>query len=341
MKAYPEQLEIAEIASKYHHGTISAVTGFGKSVAIALIIQKLQVRTLVVVPNLTLKYQLSETFKKLFGSLENITIENIDSTALKTNTNYDCLIIDEAHRSAAKTYRKLNKTAWRGIYYRFAFTGTPFRNRDEEQLLLESVAGQVIYEIDYYKAASRGYISEIEAYFIEVPKIKLKCNPKSWPAVYSELIVNNEARNNMISKLILTLDAAKISTLCLVKEIRHGENLRVSTGAAFMHGEAENNRVLLLEFLLGQRHSLLGTVGVLSEGVDTKRAEFVIIGGLGKSRPQFIQSVGRVIRTSPGKTSGKVIIILDRSHPWCVKHFKEQCKILLETYGVVPLKLEI
>ena len=121
---YAEQREAAEVLCR-RNGIASMPTGSGKSITMALLINKLQVKTLVVVPNLELKQQLTSSFKSYFGTLANITIENIDSSRLDSMIDFDALIIDECHHGAADTYRKLNKTAWKGIYHRACFTATP------------------------------------------------------------------------------------------------------------------------------------------------------------------------------------------------------------------------
>lgn len=336
---YPEQTNAVAACFRSNRGIISAVTGFGKSVTMALLIQKLQVRTLIVVPNLELKRQLTEAFVGYFGKLTNITIENIDSPKLDKLTNYDCLIIDEAHHAAAKTYRDLNKKAWNGIFYRFFFTATPFRSRDEEQILFESVAGRIIYEIDYHAAVSKGYIAPVEAFYIEIPKIKIKGT--NWPSVYSELVVNNEVRNDILSNILVKFMQNNMSTLCLVKEIKHGDILKEKTNGLFANGQNEDTEYLIRLFNERKLNVLIGTTGVLGEGIDTRPCEYIIIAGLGKSKNSFMQSVGRGLRKYPGKESCKVIIILDRSHKWSVAHYKEQCKILLEEYSVVPTRLDV
>jgi superfamily II DNA or RNA helicase len=336
---YKEQLSIAKVANKYHRGIVSAVTGFGKSIAMALIVNELQVRTLIIVPNLELKRQLTDSFKQYFGDLKNITIENIDSGKLPKCTNYDCLIIDEAHHSAATTYRKLNKTAWKSIYYRFHFTATPFRSQSEEQILFESVAGLIIYEVDYKTAVVEGYIAPLEAYYIEVPKTKVR--GQTWAQVYSELVTNNEAKNKIIADLLLNLQEAGKSALCLVKELRQGENLRKLTDGFFANGENEDTKHLIKMFNETKLKTLIGTVGVLGEGTDTRPCEFVIIAGLGKSKPQLMQNCGRGFRRFAGKDSCKIILIYDPSHKWTKAHFKEQIKIIEQEYGVVPVKLDL
>lgn len=334
LSPYPEQIEAVKACQSVIRGTVQAVTGFGKSTIMAMLIAAKGLRTLVVVPNLTLKAQLSRSFEQMLGNLNNIVIENIDSPRLKTLIDFDMLIIDEAHHGAAKTYRKLNQTAWKGIYHRYCFTATPFRSKDEEQMLLESIIGQVIYSVDYHTAVKRGAIVPIEAYYIEVPK--QKTHAYTWAEVYRELVVNNNQRNQQIITLLSRLEEAGASTLCLVKEIAHGKKLKAGTGIEFACGEDDNTRMLLLEFNLRERNSLIGTVGVLGEGSDTKPAEWVIIAGLGKSRPAFMQQIGRGLRAYSGKESCKILLFLDKSHKWTRAHFKAQCTYLKEEYGIIP-----
>jgi len=341
---YPEQLEIVDSAVKFHRGTISAVTGFGKSISMALLVNALQVRTLIVVPNLTLKKQLTESFINIFGKLDNITIENIDSSKLKKANNYDMLIIDEAHHSASKTYRLLNKTSWKNIYYRFFFTGTAFRSREEENILLESIAGQLIYSIDYHKAVEKGYIVPVEFYYYDTSSLSKVSRGQyeglPWAKVYNTLVVNNNRLNDTVASIVQSLSSNGISTLVLVKEIKHGEIISELARLQFANGESDDSEDIIRFFNEGKLKAIVGTTGVVGEGVDTKPSEFIIIAGLGKSKNQLIQQIGRGIRKFKGKESCKVIIFLNNDHKWLKSHFKEQCKIIRDIYGAEPVLLE-
>lgn len=338
-KPYNWQLAAADALVVKKRGIVSASTGSGKSLVIALIASRLNVRTLVVVPSLQIKEQLIEAFKAIFGDMSNLTVENIDSGYLKTAKGYDCLIIDECHHSAAKTYQKLNKTAWAGIYYRAFLTATPFRNQTEETLLFEGIAGQVIYSLSYKEAVLNKFIVPIEAYYIEI--LKVKTDAYTWAEVYSQLVVNNEVRNDMLAWLLFSLNSQSKSTLCLVKEIRHGELLSEMTSIPFANGQDETTRHYIKQFADGKIKSLIGTTGVMGEGVDTKPCEYVIIAGLGKAKSALMQQIGRAVRTYPGKESGKVILIKDRSHKFLLRHFNTQASILKDEYGVALTKLEI
>lgn len=343
MNPYPEQLQAVDYAARAERAAIVMPTGYGKSVTMALLINKLQVRTLVVVPNLTLKLQLRASFKKWFGDTPNLVVENIDSSKLEKLNDFDCLIIDEAHHVAAATYRRLNKISWSGIYYRFFFTATPFRSRSEETLLYESIAGRVAYRVSYHDAVAAGALTPVEAYYIDLPKIEMEGNPASWAAVYKELVVENEYRNKVIAGLIDSLALAKAPTLCLVREITHGEAIQKLSAISppYAKGENDDNSLLFSAFNSGRIRSLIGTLGVLGEGIDTKPAEYVILGALGKSKNQFMQSVGRGFRRSPGKESCKIILFRDRSHKFTIRHFNAQVRYLKEEYGIVPAKLEV
>lgn len=335
------QLEAVKSALKHSRGIISAVTGSGKSLIIGLLIDALKLKTLVVVPNLELRRQLTESLRRWFGSNYNslITVENIDALDPKRPSDAQVLIVDELHHVAAKSYRILNQKSWTGIYHRFGLTATPFRTSDNERLLFESFLSKVIYNIDYHSAVESNTIVPVIACYIELPKVPVKGT--TYAAVYNELVVNRPDRNKAIATLLGSLHSQGASTLCLVKEVAHGRILSDLSGVAFIHGQDPERTSLIEWFNSKSLHTLIGTTGILGEGVDSRPCEFVVIAGLGKAKGQFMQQVGRGIRTYPGKESCKVILIKDPSHKWTLDHFKEQCRTLKETYGVVPIKLDI
>lgn len=341
---YPEQLEAAETLCVHSRGRIVAPTGFGKSILVALLIEKLNVPTLVVVPNLTLKEQLTASLKSYFPDLNVggwgclIAVENIDALEnKKTNKNYDLMVLDEYHHSAAKTYRKVNKVIGASIYYKMGVTATNYRSQDEEDILLESVLEHTVYRVPHAHAVSRGLICPVQAYVHELPKTEYKST--TWRAFYSEAVVNNEYRNSLIASQLLACRDAGVSTLCLVKEIKHGQELSRLTSISFASGEDGNSKGLIAEFTAKQFPCLIGTTGVLGEGVDTKPAEFIIIAGLGKAKNSFLQWVGRGFRVYPGKDSCKVILFRDGNHKWSRDHYNQQKRILKEEFGIEVVKL--
>lgn len=333
-----EQIKSAYLAVKLGRAGIEIPTGVGKSLIIALTAASLGVKTLIVVPNLTLKEQLKKSLRcHLKGNIDFITVENIDSPRLMKYTGFDALIIDEAHHVAASTYRELNKTVWKDIYYRVFLTATFYRNQEHEGMLFEGISGPVSYRMDYKTARDKGYILPVEGYTVNTPKIPTDAH--TWAQVYSELVVNNGLRNAKIAELMSSLEDR--FTLTLVKEIKHGDILSQLTGAPFANGQTEGSDDLITDFCSGNLKHLIATTGVCGEGTDCVPAEYIIIAGLGKAKSAFMQQVGRGVRLHSEKESCKVILFRDASHKYTLRHFNAQAKILLEEYGVKPMELDI
>lgn len=344
---YPEQLEASTAAVERARGIIVAVTGSGKSLIAALIIEKLDVRTLVVVPSLELKRQLIETLSGAFGtsfvgSLEDgrgIAVENVDALDPdQVIDNYDCVIIDEFHHSGAASYRKLNRKAWSKVFFKFGLTATPFRANDNERLLLESVLSEVIYKLDYQKAVDKGYILPLDAYADVLPKTKTTA--VTYAQAYNELIVNRKDRNDAIVDYMKTAIYLGIPTLVLVKQIAHGELLcdlmiREGIGVHFANGQDAASTEHIAKFSRGELSVLIAT-SIVGEGVDTRAATVVILaGGTGKSKVQIMQNCGRVLRKfGDTKDCGQVITFKEPSHKWFLQHHRFFVKLMKEEYGI-------
>lgn len=332
---YQWQLAALNAAVEHGRGVISAVTGSGKSRVVRMICEHYGLKALVIVPSLGIKAQLQESLR----DLPLVRVENIDSNALNRLTDFDILIIDEAHHSSSATYRRLNKNAWGGIYHRYYLTATAFRNDEEETILFESVVGDVIYTLTYNEAVANDYIVPIESYYLDVPK--QKTDAITYQQVYNQLVVNNKVRNELIAYLALKLQANDSPTLILVKEVQHGKILSEMTGIDFVNGQDEESRDYIRQFNAGEIKALLGTEGVLAEGIDTKAAEWIIVGGLGKAKSRLMQAIGRVLRRDKNKQSGKVVLIKDKSHRFLARHFSAQVAILKEVYNSLPEKIEL
>jgi superfamily II DNA or RNA helicase len=207
---------------------------------------------------------------------------------------------------------------------------------------MEQITGQVIYRLSHRKAVEAGLIVPVEAFYVDLPRVPVEgC---SWREVYDELVVHREDRNQMIARVVDSFVEAGVSTICLVKEIEQGVAICDALATddwAFAQGVNPDNADILRRFNAQELRGLVGTTGVIGEGVDTKPAACVVIAGLGRSPVQFRQMVGRGSRKFPGKKVCWVIIFRDPSHKWTLKHFCAQRKILRGEYGAEPSKLEL
>lgn len=356
---YVEQREAAEAAAREGRGIVVGPTGVGKSFIAALMLDAIQVPTLVVVPRLGLKEQLTEDLRRVFGRdrvgplnhrgerKHFITVENVDALdPTKPAKGFDMVLVDEFHHSGADTYIKLNLKAWAGIYFKFGLTATPFRSKNEEKLLLESVLSKVIYQIPYKTAVDKGYIVPMESYVVSLPQVELKCKGNNWHAVYSECIVNSEARNAAVVQMAANLHEAGKSALILVKQVDHGlalQEMLLASGiyVPFVKGENDDNAQTIAAFNAQKISVLIGTMGVIGEGIDTKPCEYVILAGGGKSKNQFMQNCGRGFRKFKEKYSCKIVMFRDPSHKWLTDHHKACVKYLREEYAQVPAPLDL
>ena len=139
---YPEQLQAVAALETHGRGVVVANTGFGKSIVVGLAIEAMQVPALVIVPNLNLKKQLTDSLRQFFPEVtvggwgSTICVENIDALENKKGPHsYGLMVIDEMHHAAAKTYRKINKGIAASIYYRLGLTATFFRFQKSEDIL--------------------------------------------------------------------------------------------------------------------------------------------------------------------------------------------------------------
>lgn len=358
---YPEQIEAAEAAvARGGQGILVAPTGFGKSMIVKLILDAFQVPSLIVVPRVGLKKQLTKDLRDSFGAdmvgpLVNgerkyfFTVENLDQLDTKKKHDFDLVIIDEFHHAGAKTYRDLNAVAWADVYLKFGLTATPFRSQSEEQILMESVLSEVIYEVPYGVAVDKNYIVPFEAYYIDLPAVEVK--GAAFDKVYKELVVNRKDKNKITAELVARLTKAQVPTLVLTKQIEHGSMLQemledLGHWVPYLKGENDDNDIMVKRFNALKDTTIVGTTGVIGEGVDTKPCEYVVLATTMKSKNLFMQAVGRVFRmfTFPDgtkKASGKLIFFRDESHAYTLSHFEACCRYLEEEYGVTAQKLEI
>lgn len=355
------QVDAAKAALDAYRGILAAPTGTGKSYLACMILLAFGVKSFICVPSLGLKGQLTDSINDLFGPMTAgplvrgkavfpVTVENVD--ALKPThdlSGVDLLLIDEYHHSAATTYRKLSVTLWKDIYWRFGLTATPFRSRSEEGILMASIVSDIAYRLTYEDAVRQGLIVPMRVFYVEAPKPdgKMKTHT-NYHNAYQDLVVNNANAHKLVAGLAEKLYAKQDSSLVLCRQIDHGlavQKILDDNGieVPFAEGTSDLKDHDIRNFCMQNEWVLIGTVGVLGEGVDTKPAVWVIIAGAGKAKVQLMQNLGRIFRTYPGKTMGYAIILKYSGNKWLENHFNETVKTVWEEYGLrverLPMEL--
>ena len=175
----------------------------------------------------------------------------------------------------------------------------------------------------------QGYLVAPKIMFRDIPKLaKVQ---KNWQAVKSKYIIDNVERNQILVKNALRLVEMGRKPLMLFRDLKHGENLRSllaeHTRAELVSGASSDDARLGLKqkFLDGQIDVIVSS-SILDQGFDLPKLDALVLCSGGKSTAKALQRVGRVLRTSPGKTDAIVVDTYDQSH-YVGAHAYERYKI--------------
>ena len=228
------------------------------------------------------------------------------------------LIWDEVHRIACETALSVSK-AMKNAEYRIGLSASPWRD-DGADMEIESAMGDKIYVLSATDLINMGHlvppIIRIDRMPSQANKLGRRVN---YNDVYRMDIVENSERNQRIVKYYEDLTSQGISTLILVKQIKHGNILKKMISEQydpidFLSGrDASQKRLDTIQSLrTGDRIGLIAST-IADEGLDIKRLGAVILAGGGKSSTRALQRVGRAIRPFEGKTHAVIIDFLDEN----------------------------
>jgi len=311
------QTEAVALTDNNARGVYVLATGSGKSAAIGMLTHKLGLDALIITPDLGLKEQLFDDMVKWFKVSKNvrsplvskdikssapIIITNVDALASKDPKYFErfgLLITDEFHRSAAKTYIKVNDLA-KNAYYRYGFTGT-FTRTDGTEMVMYGVLSNVIYK----KTTS----DLIEEKFLVPAKIfihQLKMSghsKKSWREAYPAIALCEEFNRIVVHLAEKEIGQGK-QTLILVRLRAHGELLKMSLKdkAVYLNGDDDvKYRDEQKALFVAKKIKCLIATNILGEGQNIPNIDVLINARLQKSEIQTFQGVGRALRKIEGK----------------------------------------
>lgn len=272
------------------------------------------------------KYEALDDEDRTKSKKEMVSSKN-KSKITKAIKEAELVVFDECHMIATRTIQDIN-TACQSAYYKFGYSGTPWRD-DGADILIESVCGDTIVEVTASELIKDGFLVQPTIHFINVPEIGKSSN--NYHSIYKEYIVDNEVRNNKIINSARKLVESGRKVLILVKTLRHGDLLLKELGSEFVthfvRGEVnsvERNRVRR-EFTKGKIDIIIASV-IFDQGIDLPALDALILAGSGKSSGRALQRLGRVIRPHKGKKDAIVIDFIDNIK-YLLNHTAERIKI--------------
>lgn len=330
---------ISNVISKKESGitkqVIALPCGTGKTVIFSALAKHFNVKTLVLAHRDELLTQAHDKFKKVWPRVsigycnakkmdiqKKILIGSVASCCREKrlsklkNVGIKLIIVDEAHHSLAKSYRKIINTLNADLLV--GVTATP--ERGDKQAL-----GQIFDEIVFSRTISQmikeGWLCPVQA-----RKISTTTNLDDVPIRLGDFAldeldktINIQERNKLIvDKYKEHADRRKSIAFC--SSVHHcqelaGEFKKQGLKAEAVYGDMpQNKRKLFLKNLTKGKLDVVTSCGVLTEGFDEPSVDCIIMARPTKSRPLYIQCIGRGLRNHPGKKDCIVLDFIDKDH---------------------------
>jgi superfamily II DNA or RNA helicase len=345
------QIEYIENALKNRRSLSLSPTSSGKSLIIYLIqqhyYQTFGLRTLIIVPTISLVHQMSGDFVD-YGCEDDIytiqggvdkntkapivisTWQSLIKQPKDWFRQFGVVMGDEAHTFQAKSLTKIMHNL-EDCQYRHGFTGTlKSAESKTHRLVLEGCFGDVKKVVSTKKLIDEGTVANFEVKAIVLNHSneakaafkkamgQVKESVRKWPAE-REFIVNHEKRNNFIRNLVWSLkDQNNLILFDLVE--KHGKVLapmleKEGRELHFIYGNTkgeERERIRhLVENDPDKKHNILASYGVFSTGVNIRRLDNVIFASSSKSEIKVLQSIGRSLRKAEDSQNAVLYDIAD------------------------------
>lgn len=326
------QIRALQEMLKRTKGVVKAVTSSGKTDLFLAFCKLTGLKTVIIAPKVDLANQIYDRAKKygidtglMTGSKksydnEQVCVSTPQMAVALSDRDFDCVIIDECHHAAAKTYQDFLKCMRAKIV--FGFSATPDTN-DVDWMKIKQFCGGIIAEIKSDELLKHNVIVYPEINFIPIKQY----NTPDWPSANETCIVKNEERN---LKIVELCEKAEKPVLVLIRNIEHGEELnRMIPDSIFLSGRDDGNirDNVFKRYENKEIPVLIGSYGILSEGISLNSIRTLIVAGGGCSDIQATQSLGRALRNQEGKTKAIVFDFYDYGNKFCERHSLQRIKV--------------
>lgn len=342
------QQKIIDIVNKHSRRVFLACTSCGKSFIIANIIKEKGVKTLIIVPQISLSLQLKEDIENALGiniGIINGDIINKDFPIIvatpQSILNYPeileevrMLICDECHTVPSDTIYKVCCKC-KNAYYRYALSGSCWR--DDGTDLLLTAAFTVRDPRDSIMASElikKGVLTPVSITYFKCPEIYTNTN--NYETIYQINIINNEKRNNKVIALAKEHFNKNDAILILFKNIQHGYILyqkaldQIENKIFIYNYKNQKYKFHTIELVSGNTDiytrevifqaikdgliKIMIASSVADMGLNIPILSVLILAGGGKSSTSAFQRVGRVIRKYKNKKQAYVYDFIDMNN---------------------------
>lgn len=357
-------------------GVLLSPTGSGKSLIIYIICRWLLdqgKKVVVIVPTTSLVEQMYSDFadysshngwgvsdhcQKLYSGFSKHFESNILFTTWQSIYEqpkswfgqFDVVIGDEAHQFKAKSLTSVMEKMT-DVKYRIGTTGS-LDDKKINKLVLEGIFGPVVRVTSTKKLQDEGKLAKLKitALLLKYPEdVRKQCAKMEYHDEV-DFLVTNDKRNKFIRNLALKCTG---NTLLLFQFVeKHGtvleqlirDKIDPNRKLFFVHGGTDvEDREAIRHILAHENDAIVvASFGVFSTGINIPSISNVIFASPSKSKIRNLQSIGRGLRLSEGKTHCNLFDITDDLHwkAWknhTLKHGAERYKLYNEEQFEIQL----
>ncbi len=307
-------------------------TGTGKSVTAVMDAKRVGGRTLFVAHTMELVNQAYNTFKSLWGDTTvgkfadsvkdtdcNVICGSIQSIALNldsfNDSDFDYIIIDEAHHATAETYQKV--LAYFKPKFILGLTATPER-ADEESIL--DIFKNTAHKLDIQTAVEIGALVNVRCIRIHtnIDMTKVRFNSVQYNIRDLDVKICVTERNKLIVDTWLNYVKNK-RTVVFCASVKHAEEIAglfcdsgVNAVAVSGSMKTSERNEWLAKFASGEV-KVLCACDLLNEGWDCPQTEVLFMARPTMSKVLYTQQLGRGMRLSDGKDFLMVFDFVDNA----------------------------
>lgn len=317
-------------------GIILSPTGSGKSLIMHLVVQYLNLPTLIVVPTTSLVAQLRNDFISYgvdASDIHTITAGQSKTTAAPITIStwqsiyelppsyyakFQCVFVDEVHLAKSKSLSGLMEKCV-SVPYRFGCTGT-LDDTQAHQLILEGLFGAVTRVTTTHQLMQQQHLTPLRVKLCGIvypDAVKKSLRGASYQDEVEYLVTSPE-RLEIVAR---TAARAKGNVLVLFNFIeKHGvplfdriQHLVVDREVHFISGSVPGEERERVRQWVNQndRQIIVASYGTFSTGIDLPKLDTLIFASPSKSKVRVLQSIGRSLRLHRDKTHATLVDFVD------------------------------
>lgn len=379
------QVNAVHAALTNRRGVLLSCTGSGKSLMIYTFLRYLLDnkdvhRAILIVPSVSLVEQMFSDFRDYgWDDLEDhvemlysgkkptfkkeiliSTWQSLEKEDPEFFEVYDACVVDECHQAKCNVVTRLLKLM-HNAEYKIGTSGT-LPTEISEQLQINSVIGNVLFELKSCELIARGYLTKlnIAAIFLKYPLSFIEENKER---TYPEEVkmVEEYPNRNKVLNFIIDHTSPMNNMLILVNHRNHLKDVE-----DYLHKNYPEKKVSIItgdvkakvreEIRVGIEDEdgtiLLATYQTMSTGVNIPKLHAIMLFSNSKSRIKVLQSIGRGLRKHNSKNKVIIYDIVDDlsykkrtgriAKNYCMQHFDERSRYYIEQeFPVITTKLDI